>query len=248
MRLGNQIQTVRSVFKHAFEAELIDRPVRFGPGFKRPSKKVLRINRAEQGAKLFTRQEVLSLIEAAGPSLKAMTLLAVNVGLGNSDCGKLPLSALNLQDGWLDYARPKTGVARRAALWPETMEAIKTVLARRPMPKDAEDEGLLFITKYHKSWAKEKADNPLSKAFAKLCRKAGVARRKGLGFYTLRHVFRTVADEAKDQPAVDHVMGHESSHMSSHYRETISDARLRAVVDHVHDWLFSRKDGADAVQ
>ena len=63
--------------------------------------------------------------------------------------------------------------------------------------------------------------------------------RKGLGFYTLRHTFRTVADEAKDQPAADYIMGHEVPHMSGVYRETISDARLRAVADHVRAWLFS---------
>jgi hypothetical protein len=33
-------------------------------------------------------------------------------------------------------------------------------------------------------------------------------------------------------------MGHEIPNMSSAYRETISDARLKAVADHVHDWLF----------
>src|SRR5262249_12061958 len=33
VRLCNEIQRVRSVFKHAFESGLIDRPVRFGPGF-----------------------------------------------------------------------------------------------------------------------------------------------------------------------------------------------------------------------
>lgn len=33
-------------------------------------------------------------------------------------------------------------------------------------------------------------------------------------------------------------MGHEVAHMSSAYRETISDARLRAVADHVRAWLF----------
>jgi hypothetical protein len=59
-----------------------------------------------------------------------------------------------------------------------------------------------------------------------------------VGFYTLRHTFRTVADEAKDQPAADFIMGHEVPHMSSVYSETISDARLRAVADHVHAWLF----------
>jgi hypothetical protein len=33
-------------------------------------------------------------------------------------------------------------------------------------------------------------------------------------------------------------MGHESPHMSSHYRERISDERLKAVTDHVRKWLF----------
>ena len=47
-----------------------------------------------------------------------------------------------------------------------------------------------------------------------------------------------MADEAKDQPAADHIMGHESSHMSSVYRETISDERLKVVTDYVRRWLF----------
>ena len=47
-----------------------------------------------------------------------------------------------------------------------------------------------------------------------------------------------MADEAKDQPAVDFVMGHEVPHMSVVYRERISDDRLRAVADHVRAWLF----------
>jgi hypothetical protein len=72
--------------------------------------------------------------------------------------------------------------------------------------------------------------------------------RKGLGFYTLRHTIRTVADEAKDQPAADYIMGHEVPHMSSIYRETIGDARLRAVTDHVRAWLFppAKEDKRDS--
>jgi uncharacterized protein YciW len=34
-------------------------------------------------------------------------------------------------------------------------------------------------------------------------------------------------------------MGHEIPHMSAVYRETISDARLKAVTDYVHNWLFA---------
>jgi integrase len=73
---------------------------------------------------------------------------------------------------------------------------------------------------------------------AELLKALGINGRKGLGFSTLRHTFRTVADESKDQPAVDFIMGHEVPHRSAVYRETISDARLKAVTDHVRSWLF----------
>jgi integrase len=239
LRVADFIQHVRSVFKYAHESELLDRPVRFGPGFARPSQKTLRLHRARQGTKLFSADEVRRLIEAAGVPLRAMLLLAVNGGLGNSDVGNLPLSAVDLDAGWLDFPRPKTGVARRCPLWPETVQALREALARRKEPKDPANAGLVFVTKYGDRWAKESGDDPVGKETIKLLRELGIGgRRKGLGFYTLRHVFRTVADEAKDQPAADFIMGHQAGHISSHYRETISDARLRAVTDHVRAWLF----------
>jgi integrase len=239
-RLGTKlIQYTRCLFKHAFDAELIDRPVRFGPGFKRPGKKVLRLNRAAAGPRLFTADEIRRLIDAANVQLRAMVLLGINCGLGNSDVGNLPLSALNLDNALIDYPRPKTGVARRCPLWPETVAAIREALARRPEPKSADDAGLVFLTRCGYRWAKEINTNPVSQELAKLLRRLGINGRKGLGFYTLRHTFRTVADEARDQPAADFIMGHEVDHMSSVYRETISDARLRAVADHVRAWLFT---------
>jgi integrase len=239
-RLGSRlIQYTRCLFKHAFDAGLIDRPVRFGPGFKRPSKKVLRLNRAEAGPKLFTAEEVRRLLAEAGPSMKAMILLGINCGFGNADCGNLPLSAVDLETGWIDYPCPKTGVERRCPLWPETVAALREALDRRPTPKSEEDAGLLFVTKYGYGWSKDTSTNPVSQGLGKLLRKLALNGRKGLGFYTLRHTFRTVADESKDQPAVDFVMGHEVPHMSAVHRETISDARLRAVTDHVRAWLFA---------
>ncbi len=247
-RLSNVTQYVRSVFKHAFDAELIDRPVRFGPGFKRPSKKVVRLHRAEQGPKLFTAEEVRRMIDAAGLPLKAMLLLAINCGMGNGDCGNLSLSAVDLDNGIIDYPRPKTGIARRCVLWPETVDALRAALAKRPHPKSEEDASLFFITKYGLSWAKDTPDGPISKETAKLLKELRSNGRKGLGFYTLRHTFRTVADESKDQPAVDFIMGHEVPHMSAVYRKTISDERLRAVADHVRKWLFPSATSIKAVE
>ena len=63
--------------------------------------------------------------------------------------------------------------------------------------------------------------------------------RPGLGFYALRHTFETVAGGSKDQIAVNAIMGHVDASMAAIYRERIDDDRLRAVTDHVHNWLFS---------
>jgi integrase len=242
-RLGSKlIQYTRCLFKHAHDAGLLDRPARFGPGFKRPSKKVLRLNRAEGGPKLFAAAEVRRMIDAAGPQLKAMLLLGINAGHGNSDCGNLPLSAVDLEAGVIDFPRPKTGIPRRCPLWPETVAALREALARRPAPKDEADAGLVFVTKYGGRWDKDTSTNPVSQETGKLLKALGINGRKGLGFYTLRHTFRTIADEVKDQPAADFIMGHEVPHMSAVYRETISDERLRAVTDHVRAWLFGGQE------
>jgi integrase len=237
VRLGNVIQRVRCVFKFAVD-NLIDRPVRYGQGFKRPSQKTLRLERARRGRKLFTADEIRLLLAAAGTPMQAMILLGINCGFGNSDCGNLPLSAVDLDAGVIDYPRPKTGIPRRCLLWPETVTALREALAARPEPKAEEHAGLVFITAKGDAWHKQTEDNPVKKETAKLLRRLGINGRKGLGFYTLRHTFRTIADESKDQPAVDFIMGHEVPHMSSVYRETISDERLRAVAEHVRRWLF----------
>jgi integrase len=238
-RICTIIQVSRCAFKHAYDSGQLDTAVRFGPAFKRTSKKTLRLHRARQGPKLFTREEILRLLDTAGMPLRAMILLGVNAGYGNTDCGNLPLSTLDLEHGIIDFPRPKTGIPRRCVLWPESIQALQEALAQRPKPKKEEHTGLVFITAHGGSWAKDESSGPLVWTMRKLLTRLGINGRKGLGFYTLRHTFRTIADEAKDQPAADYIMGHEVPHMSFIYRETISDERLRAVVEHVRKWLFS---------
>src|SRR5262249_5702415 len=109
----------------------------------------------------------------------------------------------------------------------------------RPRPKKTEHGGLVFLTRLGDSWHTGTYDGPLSRECGKLLRKLGINGRKRLGFYSLRHTFRTVADEARDQPAADFIMGHADDGMAGHYRERISDDRLRAVSDYVRRWLFA---------
>jgi integrase len=236
-RMSTIIQVVRCAFKHAFDAGTLDTPMRFGPAFKRTSNKTLRVHRARQGVKLFTAEEIRKLLDVAGQPVKSMMLLGINCGFGNTDCGSLPLAAVDLERGVIDYPRSNTGIPRRCVLWPETLAALKEALSQRSRPRRAEDAGFVFVTKYGQGWSKLDNAGPLTQATRKLMSKLGINGHRN--FYTLRHTFRTVADEARDQPAADYIMGHEVAHMSSVYRETISDARLRAVAEHVRAWLFN---------
>jgi len=242
VRLGNAVQRVRTVFKYGYEAGLIDKPMRFGPEFKKPSKKVLRKHRATNGTRLFDATEIRPLLDAASPQLRAMILLGINCGFGNADAAALPQSAVDLEAGWIQFPRPKTGIDRRCPLWPETVGALKAMIATRPKPKDAADADLVFVTKYGHRWVRTQGEKqtPIDSVlleFGKLLRKLNL-KRPGLGFYALRHTFRTAADATKDFPAIRLIMGHADQSIDDVYRERIDDARLAAVTEYVRCWLF----------
>ncbi len=237
--VANEINRIRVAFKFAYDSGLVEHPMRFGPGFKRPSRRVLRRARAETGPRLFEAAELRKILEVSRAPLRAMILLGINCGLGNSDCGHLQFGHLDLKRRWLNYPRPKTGINRRCPLWPETIEAVNEAIASRPEVKDQAAAELVFITRIGLSWAKEKADSPITKEFAKLLDRLEL-RRPGLGFYALRHTTETIGGEARDQVALSHIMGHApaASDMASVYRERIGDDRLLAVSEHLRAWLF----------
>jgi integrase len=235
--LGNEVTRVRVVLNYAFQAGLVDRPVRYG-NFKRPAKRVLRRQRAEKGQRLFEAAELRKTIDSAGPQMRAMVLLAINAGLGNEDCAKLQFRHLNLDAGWLDYPRPKTGIARRCPLWAETVDALRVWATKRKEPADKANTDLVFLTKYGGPWSVDTCiSNPISVEFRRLIVNAGVAR-EGLTFYVIRHTFQTVADETGDYLATKRVMGHADNSISDTYRERFPDERLRKVTDHVRTWLY----------
>jgi integrase len=235
VRLGNEIQRVRSIFRYAHESGLIDRPVRFGPTFKKPSAKVIRLARAAAGPSDFTAEQLKAMLAGASVTMRAMLLLGINGGFGNTDVGTLDIDAIDLKAGWIDYPRPKTGVPRKVPLWPETVAAIRDVLANRREPKDDSNAGLLFITARGNSYSA--SPRGLILEFDRLAKDAGV---EGRTFYDLRRTFQTVAEGAHDLVAVQSIMGHapKAGDMSSVYRQRIDDSRLRAVTDHVRTWLY----------
>jgi len=238
------------VFRYAEQNQLIPTPVRFGAAFQKPPKKLVRLERQKKGPRMFEADELRKMIDAAGVPMKAMVLLGINCGFGNSDIANLPMKALDLQAGWVRFPRPKTGIERRCPLWPETVAAIRDALASRPTPQDKADGKLVFLTRRGTRWVTARLTDaetgkiacgwPLSLQFARLLKRLGL-KRPGVAFYALRHTFETIAGDSRDQVAVDFIMGHARDDMASVYRERIDDDRLLTVVQHVHDWLFGEQ-------
>jgi len=261
--LNNRVGNARSIFKFAFEQELIDRPLRYGEEFKRPERRLLRRARAQAGRIHFHAGEIRQLLAVAPPALRAMILLGINSGLGNTDIGNLPASCVDLERGWLDYARVKTGIERRCPLWPETVAAIRAAVAdtaRHKRQRHPSAKGLLFVTRMGLPYTREEfhsvrngrpevvLHDAIADAMRKAMRKARI-NQKGLGFYGLRRSFETIGAETGNQVAVDHIMGHvpATSDMGAVYRQHVAGTALRQVTDHVREWLFGT-DGTGAIR
>ena len=250
--LANIVIRIRSVFRWGERTMLLSRQPNYGGEFSRPSARALRKALSGNGSKCLTADEILALLDASEShmNLHAMILLGINAALGNTDCAELRLDHIDLKAGVLAFPRPKTGVQRRAMLWPQTVKAIRKAVRLNKTnspPKKLSDR--VFVTRrkepYMHMTEKGTVVDSIGLQFRRLLVSCGIERR-GIGFYALRHTFRTVADETKDFPAIDLVMGHIASdsgapfaaEMGARYRGRIGDDRLRVIADHVGGWLF----------
>ena len=172
-----------------------------------------------------------------------MVLLGINCGFGNHDCGSLRLQDLDLDGGWHNHGRPKTGVPRRGKLWPETVDALRVAIATRYRPK-TEAGDRVFVTRRGLPWVRWTGTDPTKAGWRdQVGQQAKTLLRKlkingGASFYSLRRMTETIGGGCKDQVAVDAVMGHSRGDMASVYRLDIEDARLEAVAEHIHKWLW----------
>lgn len=232
--LKRYIGIARMVFRFANEEyePALPRQIRYKKSLSNPPAKSLRKARNEVGERMFSAEEIRALLDIAKPQLKAMIYLGINCGFGNHDCASLPIEQVDLRHGWHKYWRPKTQVARRCPLWPETAAALYAVIRDRR-------EGLVFITKYGNPWDQGTRCCPISYEFRKLVTKLEIHRKGVTTFYSLRRTFETIGATAGEQHAVDFIMGHapESDDMAAVYRQRTFNSSLLKVTEHVRNWL-----------
>ena len=89
VRMVTETTRIKSVFKYGHETGLIERPVRYGPEFKPPSRSVLRRHRAKTGGKMLEAAEIRRLLDAADLQMKAMILSRRQLRDGQHDCATL---------------------------------------------------------------------------------------------------------------------------------------------------------------
>jgi integrase len=133
-----QNRWVRSVYRSIFNLaqEKYKVALNCGGALDLVPRSAIRNERRQQdrmcGPKLFPREQVPLILEACPAPLDAMFLLSINCGFGASDCASLTLNALNLDEGYFEFDRVKTGVMRSGFLWPVTVDRLRKAIANRP--------------------------------------------------------------------------------------------------------------------
>lgn len=211
--------------------------LRMGTCFKKPPRRILRQERKPKEL-LYEANEIRSLIQAAEQPMRLMIMLGINCGLGNAEVSRLQWSSLDLRKGWLNYPRFKTGVDRRAKLWPETIECIREWASiRSELPAQPGNEELVFVTSFGNAWTNPEAENcAIRQNFGRLETRLKIKKPKR-GFYSLRRMVETIGGRSRDQVAVNLVMGHCDESMAGIYRLDIEDSRLEAVAETIRSWL-----------
>ncbi|MDC0273664.1 hypothetical protein OAK91_02915 [Planctomycetaceae bacterium] len=266
------VTRARAIFSWGYSAGLMPTPVRFNGSFQKPPKEeILRErnqNRRQRGGKAFSREEIRLMLDAAegkevtllepdpetgkpvtvnmtaDPCLRAMILLGINCGLGNEDVSELSAELLDLDTGWLDFPRNKTGRERLSKAWPETISAVKEAIAARPQPKYREDKDRFFLTTSGLPVCRS-SDNrtPIDgivTPFSEFQKALGIYRT-GRGFYGLRHSFKTTASMLAPKKVVDIAAGHSFGGIDENYVDATAPEwrpMLEDLSQKLHGWLW----------
>ena len=237
--LGLAVRRVRIIFNWLVNSKEIPQQPDYGLMFAGPSAKRRKREKAAAPDRSFKPDQVRWMIRHSRPHMKAFVLLGINAAYMPSDIGFLTRDKIDLDTGWLTQPRHKTGEERRCKLWPETVTAIKAAVAlQKAEPASPKLRDRVFLTAHGNSWEdRNESTSRVTEYFRDQILKPSSFYRKGQGLGSLRHTFRTVADETLQWPAINLIMGHADPTMGGVYRQHVADERLILVTDYVYKWL-----------
>jgi integrase len=237
--IARHIRHIKAAFRWAFDEEIVVAPPRYGADFKPPRPSV-------RQAKQFTADEIRAMLAKATLPLRAMIRLGIECGFGNTDCAALLWEEVDLDRRFIQLieGRHKTNARRRCAISPALVADLKAwreVQAKRSSDRRSR-RGLLDPHRPDGTSARSPAPTraprrdwsmPSLPAFGKLRREKLKMKTDGRSFYTLRRTHRTWADELRDHHASALVMGHKTGEVASLYVQSVDDARLLLILNHV---------------
>jgi integrase len=228
---------------YANESDELERPIRYRKALA--SYGETQADEDKRHDSQLTVAEVHQLIEKATETgqdnLVAALWLGVNCGYTTSDLAVLRIDQVDLKGGWVAIPRTKNGNRRLAALWPQTIAAIKKQIKSRPCPAREEHSPLLFLTRHGGPVQRDGNKNrPLTAAFRRL-KIAAKVHRTNVSHRSTRHLCRTLADSAGDTNAARLLMGHKIPGVEGRYIDAIDPERVKAVCDHVRKRFIAGK-------
>jgi integrase len=246
------VAAVRAMYSWADENDYIAHPVKFGSDFKKASVDDLRVARADL-QKAYTEGEIRQLVQAAHdqPSWLVILFFCLNTASSNADIGVL--IEKNLTDGrrMFQIQRGKRGKAwRKCPLTLFTTLLLETY--QRPKPRLPEYAEHVFLTRNGYPYVRHDEIRDENNNLLRVQRKdtatdfwRNLEKRAGVTgkmrrLSGLRTTFRTIAETmpAKDNEAIDLIMGHPRKHISAEYVENFPVDKLHKVVDHVWRSIF----------
>lgn len=208
--------------------------IKVGSDFRVPTRAQHRREKSARGPQMLTAAEIVAMLAACPLRERGLVLLGINCGMDNSGAGALTVSDIDWTAGVLRHARKKTGQGRVAPLWPETLAALRDLIAHGYPHVFVTPRGFPLE---HRGTA------GVNRAIKAVMKRAGIWR-PGRGYYWLRRTHATVAKRVGEDTDRRIIQGHVVDDVHEGYVQEYPIERLRTVTDHVRAWLLAATPGS----
>ena len=173
-----RLDFVKSLITWAWERRLIEMP--------RNMRRYATVNMPKPEANPFTVEEIQQLWSSAG-RLRCFMALGLNCAFGQQDISDLAWTDVDLDVGYIERPRSKTGIWARYKLWPVTIELIQAEAAKGETPGNrvfTNTSGLPLVRR----WLTDNGKLKMSDCIKNLMWRNQQAQNinGGRGFYALR--------------------------------------------------------------